>query len=111
MHNFVDGVAVGIAWGSGWKSGLGTTIAVMCHELPHELGGFIVYRKLGFTVTRSLLLNVIAAVISYFGLFTGLALSGETSTTDWLLALVAGLFIYVALCDVVNLFALSSSST
>ena len=72
----------------------------MCHELPHELGGFIVYRKLGFTVTRSLLLNVFAAVINNFGLFTGLALSGIiTSTTDWLFALVAGHFIYVALCQ------------
>ena len=44
-----------------------------------------------------------AAVISYFGLFTGLALAGKTATTDWLLALVAGLFVYVALVDVVSL--------
>ena len=72
-------------------------------KLPHELGGFIVYRKIGFSVAKALLLNVFAAVISYFGLFTGLALAGKTATTDWLLALVAGLFVYVALVDVVSL--------
>ena len=73
----------------------------MMHELPHELGGFMVYRKIGFSVCRALMLNVVAAVISYFGLFTGLALAGKTAATDWLLALVAGLFIYIALVDVV----------
>ena len=77
----------------------------MMHELPHELGGFMVYRKIGFTVCKALMLNLGAAVISYFGLFTGLALAGETATTDWLLALVAGLFIYVALVDVVRILS------
>jgi len=38
MHNFMDGIAIGIAFATGMQEGLGTSIAVFCHELPHELG-------------------------------------------------------------------------
>ena len=74
----------------------------MMHEIPHELGDFVLYKKLGLSTRGALGLNVIAAVVSYGGLYLGLTLGTDPTVVDWLLALVAGLFIYIALVDVVS---------
>ena len=77
MHNFIDGMAVGAAWSQHWGTGIGTTIAVAMHELPHEIGDFIVYKKLGLSSKQAVGLNLFAAMISYAGVFTGVALSSN----------------------------------
>ena len=81
--------------------GLGTTLAIMMHELPHELGDFVVYKKLGLSSRQAIGLNLLASLISFAGVFTGLAISEDPDATQWLLAVVAGLFVYIALVDVV----------
>merc|ERR1711990_355361 len=93
-------MAVGVAWSQHWGTGIGTTIAVAMHELPHEIGDFIVYKKLGLSNKQAVGLNLFAAMISYAGVFMGVALSSNQEITNWLLAVVAGLFIYISLVDV-----------
>ena len=123
LCRFADGLAIGVAWTVSWGAGLGTTLAILGHEVrqvllrislsfyfiyllsfkvPHELGDFIIYKKLGLNTARAVGLNVFAAMISFVGVFTGLALATQTEAADWILCLVTGLFIYIPLVHVVS---------
>ncbi|CAG5102205.1 Oidioi.mRNA.OKI2018_I69.chr1.g190.t1.cds [Oikopleura dioica] len=101
IHNFVDGLALGTTWAQGWETGLATTIALFLHELPHELSDFTIYIRFGLTNAMALGANLFSALWSYGGLYTGLALSSNTDASEWLLAMVAGLFVYIVLVDII----------
>lgn len=99
IHNFADGLAMGAAFSMSWKSGLATSIAVLCHELPHELGDFAILLHSGVSVRRALLLNVGSAMTSFFGLYIALSVATDVVTQQWIAAVTAGLFLYVGLAD------------
>ncbi|XP_077022602.1 zinc transporter ZIP4 isoform X1 [Tamandua tetradactyla] len=99
VHNFADGLAVGAAFASSWKTGLATSVAVLCHEVPHELGDFAALLHAGLSVRRALLLNVVSALTAFAGLYLALAVGVSEESQTWILAVAAGLFLYVALCD------------
>uniref|UniRef100_A0A8C7Z2C5 Zinc transporter ZIP4 n=1 Tax=Oryzias sinensis TaxID=183150 RepID=A0A8C7Z2C5_9TELE len=123
IHNFADGLAVGAAFSLSWKSGLATSVAVLCHELPHEVGKrrsggvlrFFPWRRIhagvssagdfaillysGMSVPRALLLNLASAMISFVGLYIALSVATDFATTQWITAVAGGLFLYVGLAD------------
>lgn len=99
IHNFADGLAIGAAFSLSWKSGLSTSLAVLCHELPHELGDFAILLHCGVSVRKALLLNVGSAMTSFIGLYIGLSVATDIATQQWIAAITAGLFLYVGLAD------------
>uniref|UniRef100_A0A8C5H4R5 Zinc transporter ZIP6 n=1 Tax=Gouania willdenowi TaxID=441366 RepID=A0A8C5H4R5_GOUWI len=103
LHNFSDGLAIGAAFTEGLSSGLSTSVAVFCHELPHELGDFAVLLKAGMTVRQAILYNVLSAMMAYFGMIMGILIGHYAENISmWIFALTAGLFMYVALVDMVS---------
>ncbi|XP_034017386.1 zinc transporter ZIP4 [Thalassophryne amazonica] len=99
IHNFADGLAIGAAFSLSWRSGLATSLAVLCHELPHELGDFAILLYSGLSVRKALLLNVGSAMSSFVGLYIALSVATDLATQQWIAAITAGLFLYVGLAD------------
>jgi len=110
LHNFGDGIALGAAFSSSWVSGVGTSIAIFCHELPHEFGDFAIYLQNGMSKWKALMLNFLAACFSFIGLYIGLSLSEHGNTREWLLAVIAGMFLYISLVDIMHEMTAEKSS-
>ncbi|XP_038534928.1 zinc transporter ZIP5 [Canis lupus familiaris] len=100
LHNLTDGLAIGAAFSDGFSSGLSTTVAVFCHELPHELGDFAVLLRAGLPFRRLLLLSLVSGALGLGGAALGVGLSlGPIPLTPWVFGVTAGVFLYVALVD------------
>uniref|UniRef100_A0A8C3NR90 Uncharacterized protein n=1 Tax=Geospiza parvula TaxID=87175 RepID=A0A8C3NR90_GEOPR len=100
VHNLSDGLAIGAAFSQSLSSGLSTALAVLCHELPHELGDLAVLLRAGTAPRSLLLLNLLSALLSCLGAVAGVALGRSgTPLAPWLLTATAGVFLYVALAD------------
>ncbi|EJW73327.1 hypothetical protein WUBG_15764 [Wuchereria bancrofti] len=101
IHNFIDGIAVGASFVISNPVGIATSIAVACHELPHELGDFAVLIESGLSIPRAMFLNFLSSLTAFAGLFVGLAAISVDSAVEILLAITAGMFLYVAWLDMV----------
>ena len=99
LHNFFDGIAIGVSYGSSLTVGLSTSIAILCHELPHEIGDFAVLIKSGMTIKRAVLYNTLSSILCLLGATTGVFI-GKIDV-GWVSALIAGMFLYISLVDMV----------
>ncbi|CAG9762265.1 unnamed protein product [Ceutorhynchus assimilis] len=101
LHNFTDGMAIGAAFASGLAGGFSTTVAVFCHELPHELGDFAMLLKAGMSIKQALFYNLLSSGLCILGNLVGLYLGNTETANQWVFAAAAGTFIYIALVDMI----------
>ncbi|CAK1549024.1 unnamed protein product [Leptosia nina] len=109
LHNFTDGMAIGAAFASNIAGGFSTAIAVLCHELPHELGDFAVLLKAGMSVKRAVCYNILSSALCLAGMVCGVLAGHAPSATRWLFAVAAGTFLYIALVDMMPELSTSHS--
>lgn len=102
LHNITDGMAIGAAFALDPVTGMATALAVLCHELPHELGDFALLLQTGVSIRKALVFNVFSSVLSVAGMIAGLVIAGvQSSFVRWIYAGTAGTFLYIALADLV----------
>ncbi|KAJ8050688.1 Zinc transporter ZIP12 [Holothuria leucospilota] len=99
FHNFCDGLAIGASFAASIGTGLSTSVAVFCHELPHELGDLAILLKSGMKLKWALFLNFLSALTCFLGFFIGIAIGSTLIVRQWILSVTAGMFLYVGLVD------------
>ena len=102
IHNLVDGVLVAAAFLTDIHLGVITSLAVVAHEIPQELGDFAILLHSGFTRRRALLFNALSGLTTVIG---GVAayflLSNAQFVIPYVLAIAASSFIYIAVADLI----------
>lgn len=102
LHNFTDGMTIGAAFANNIAGGFSTAIAVFCHELPHELGDFAVLLKAGMSARDAVYYNLLSSILSFIGMLVGIVIGHQEQASAWVFAVAAGLFLYIALVDMVS---------
>jgi zinc and cadmium transporter len=100
FHNFTDGIVIAAAFLVDVRAGLATALAVLAHEIPHEIGDFMILLNAGFSRRRSFLFMLLSGCAAVVGGILGyFLLAGMQSMLPYALALAAASFIYIALSD------------
>ncbi len=101
VHNFVDGVIIMAAFMASTSLGIITSLSVIFHEIPQEIGDFSVLLKGGYTKKKALVWNFLIALTAFIGVFAAyFFLNFVQANTFYLIAFAAGGFIYIAGTDI-----------
>ncbi len=102
IHNLLDGIAIGAAFLISVPTGIVAALAVAAHEIPQEIGDFGLLLNYGFARRKVLLINMFSALMSTVGaLLTFWIGSKSHLPLGELLALTAGMFVYIAASDLI----------
>jgi zinc and cadmium transporter len=102
MHNFVDGVLIAAAFMTDTHLGIVTALAIAAHEIPQEVGDFVVLLHSGFSRKKALLFNVLSSLTTIVGaLLAYWSLGDMQHLLPYVLAVAASSFIYIAVADLI----------
>jgi zinc and cadmium transporter len=100
LHNFCDGVLIAAAFLTDTRLGIFTAMAVIAHEIPQEVGDYIVLLNAGFSKSKALLFNMLSSLTSIVGGVLGYFLLDQArSWLPYLLVFSSASFLYVAIAD------------
>ncbi len=102
FHNFIDGIIIGASFLVSIPIGIATTVAVILHEIPQEIGDFAVLIHSGYTNKKALWFNFYSGLASVLGLFFVYAFGNILDNSIIIFVpIAAGGFIYIAVADLI----------
>jgi zinc and cadmium transporter len=102
VHNFCDGVVIAAAFLASPALGIATTLAIVAHAVPQQVGDFAVLIHSGFTRARAFAFNVTAGIATVAGALAGYyALADMQQMLPTVLAIAAASLLYVAVADLI----------
>ena len=102
FHNAVDGVLIAAAFMEDIRLGIITALAMIAHEIPQEVGDFMILLHSGYSKARALTFNLLSSLATLLGALLAYAALGKMQTAvPVLLALAAASMIYVAVADLI----------
>jgi|SRR3989338_3791652 len=102
VHNFTDGAIIATSFMNSTTLGVITTIAVIAHEIPQEIGDFALLIHGGFSVAKANFFNFLTALTAFFGALIAYFYSGYIQNSNiFMTAFTVGGFIYIASSDLI----------
>jgi len=102
IHNFLDGILIAAAFLQDVKLGTITALAIVAHEIPQEVGDFVILLNSGYSKTKAFCMNILSSAATLVGGVLGYySLQVIEGWTPVLLGIVAASMIYVAVADLI----------
>lgn len=98
LHNFIDGVAIGVSFAASFRTGVATSLAILCHEIPHELADFAVMLRAGISKSSAFFWCIVANLSAFLGVVLA---PYAKEFKEHVLSFTIGTFLYIALADLV----------
>ena len=102
FHNFIDGILIAAAFTAAIKLGVVTALAIIAHEIPQEVGDFLILLHSGYSKKQALIFNLVSSLATLVGgLMAYFALQYVQSWIPVILGLAASSLLYVAVADLI----------
>ena len=102
FHNFIDGILIAAAFMVDVKLGVVTALAIIAHEIPQEVGDFLILLHSGYSKKQAFIFNLVSSFATLIGgLMAYYSLQYVQSLIPIILGLAASSLLYVAVADLI----------
>lgn len=102
FHNAIDGVLIAAAFLADVQLGIVTALAIIAHEIPQEVGDFLILLHSGYTMRQAMIFNLVSSLAMLAGGVLGyVALQSVEQAIPWLICIAASSMLYVAVADLI----------